>query len=415
MEIVVGVPGKGRGAIAARDLASHEVFHRERPLLCVATDVKDEDLLCRQCLAPLGEPADHVQVVAPDILESEELRSALENEGAERLCAPIGGSCTRCGARFCADCVAWSAQATHTCAAMSALREGWPKLVASPRFRLFVQGLGLVSHNEPRNVSVVAAIDTLCQPVLPGDENAKASATMDSELAEPLALLHCATVQERLAWAHECGEAPVDTSAAVARITQWCTVTGYRKFERRIATNAHGLRCASPAGSVLAAAIAACPTLSAAANETVLWAVAGVGLECELPFYCATAIFAQASALNHSCVPSVEVVSSERAELQLRTTRSVVTGDELSLAYISRTQRAHCGMANDSSATGIRAELLERYGFVCRCALCASVSWFDLLSQSEIERLIIPHLDQMSVSNFVSTCKRYHQLASGAP
>lgn len=311
------MPQKGRGAAATRPLDAAEHFHTEQPLLCVATDVRHEGLLCRACLSPLGLAADHVRAAAPDLLESDELRPALVSNEAQELCVAVASSCARCDARYCGSCVGRDAQKSHACAGLSALRDRWPKLVASPRFRLFVQALGRVVHGGEDAAAVAAAIESLCHPVLPGDGNALASAAMEAELAEPLALLHCALVRERLNEAQE-GETAMETSAALGLVAAWCNPTGYRNFERRVATNAHGLRFASPASAVLVAAMAACPTLSAAAQDCVMWAVAGVGDDCELPFYCATAVFAQASALNHSCNPSAEVLSCERAELRMR-------------------------------------------------------------------------------------------------
>ena len=306
MEVVDAPLKGGRAAAAARPLRAQEPFHAELPLLCVATDVRHEALLCRQCLAPLGRPADHVRAVAPELLESDELRPLADVSEARELCVAAAGSCARCDARFCGECVARDAQAAHVCAGVGAVRDRWPKLGSAPRFRLFVKALGLVTSAGEGAAAAAAAIETLCRPALPSDGNTLAVAAFEAELAEPLAQLHCALARERLARAAAdlATETALETSAAIARMATWCTPTGYRNFERRVATNAHGLRFTSPAGSVLAAAIAASPTLSAAAQETVLWAVAGVGDECELPFYCATALFATASALNHSCRPS---------------------------------------------------------------------------------------------------------------
>jgi hypothetical protein len=336
--------------------------------------VQHERLLCCHCLVPVGLAEEHVRDVAPDLHESDELRSALleASEEAQGLCMEVAGSCPGCDARFCSRCVARDALATHAlpCAGVSALRDRWSKLAASPRFRLFVQGVGLVSQaGSGRTAAVAAAIETLCRPALPSDDNTLASAVWETELAEPLALLHCALVRERLERAAQ-EETAMETSAAITRITQWCTPRFYRSFERRIATNAHGLRFTSPAGTVLAAAVAACPTLSAETQDTVFWAVAGVGEECRLPFYCASAVFATASALNHSCNPSAEVVSCGRAELQLRTTRAVRAGEELSIAYISRSDRAMHSVQGEGAGATIRAELEERYGFVCTCEIC---------------------------------------------
>ena len=368
------MPLKGRGAAAARDLAAQEAFHAERPLLCVATDVRHEALLCRGCLAPLGLPADHVRAAAPELLDcEEELRSALEDPKAQRLCAAEGGSCGCCGARFCSGCVG-AAQATHACAGTVALRERWPKLAAAPRFRLFVQALSLVTQVGDHAAAAAAAIDTLCRPALPADDNAAATAAWEAEMAEPLAVLHCALARERLERARP-PETAVQTSAALALISEWCSVRGYRGFERRVATNAHGLRFASPASDVLVAAMAAAPSLSPAAQEAVCWAVAGVGEETQLPFYVATAVCAQGSACNHSCDPSAEVLASTWPELRLRTTRALRRGEELTIAYVSRQQRSlHVAPGKEGVGAAVRAELLERYGFVCGCELCARAS-----------------------------------------
>jgi hypothetical protein len=91
------------------------------------------------------------------------------------------------------------------------------------------------------------------------------------------------------------------------------------------------------------------------------------------------------------------------------------TGEELSLAYISRAQRAlHATpTGRDGGGAAIRAELLERYGFVCDCDICAKASCFDLLSTQLIQRAILPKLDVRSVAMFAATCSLHRQLAKG--
>jgi hypothetical protein len=357
-----------------------------------------------------------VRHVAPDLLECADLTPSLECAEAQALCAAAAASCECCDAQFCNTCFADSdAFVAHgsICAAQEVLRSRWPKIVATPRFRLFLKALGVAvmqSGNEP--TAVVDGIRNLCCPRLPADNLARARAAWRAEMTDPLATLHCALVRRRLAGADQ--EPAARTSAAITELTEWCSIDGYLAFERRVATNAHGLRFSSPAASVLANAVAASAAdeLSPSAEDALLWAVAGVGNECELPFYSATAIFAQASALNHSCDPSVEVVSCTRAELRLRTTRALRVGDELSLAYISREQRAlHAApRGRDGGRAAIRAELLERYGFLCDCEVCAKASCFDLLSSHLIQHGIMRRLDARSLAMFARTCSLHRQL-----
>lgn len=68
----------------------------------------------------------------------------------------------------------------------------------------------------------------------------------------------------------------------------------------------------------------------------------------------------EASRLNHSCSPNCEPSWDEQAgELQVRTSRDITPGEELSIFYIDvRATRAE------------RAERLREFGFVCRCADC---------------------------------------------
>eukprot|EP01052_Picozoa_sp_SAG31_P068835 SAG31_NODE_27645_length_422_cov_1.421053_1_plen_72_part_10 len=68
-----------------------------------------------------------------------------------------------------------------------------------------------------------------------------------------------------------------------------------------------GVRVSSPAGMVLASL---CQEESQQNSATLFKAVKAV--DGVLPFYAVTAIFCAASALNHSCVPTVEVVSGQR-------------------------------------------------------------------------------------------------------
>ena len=80
-----------------------------------------------------------------------------------------------------------------------------------------------------------------------------------------------------------------------------------------------------------------------------------------LPFYAVTAIFCAASALNHSCVPTVEVVSGQRGgEMHLRSKMALHQGAELTLAYVDST----------IARADVRTVLRDQYGFKCTCDLC---------------------------------------------
>jgi hypothetical protein len=355
----VPVAAKGpRGAAAARDLAPCEAFHSERPLLCVAAAATmggraaaaGRDLLCRCCLAPLGDPAEHVSALFPALLGL-----GVELGGAKMLCAVEGRGCERCGARFCgAEGCQAERRTGHAivCAGLEGVRRSWPQLATSPRFRMFAQALG-----RPGTDDAVAA---LCQPALPDDENTTAVEAMEAALAAPLACLRrCALHNAAAAMAPAAqGKRLVEVQS---RIAARCTPEGYRSFERRVATNAHGLRISSPAGAALAFLVEILPSLDEVAQRTIAAAVASVSGE--LPTYCVTAVFAQASSLNHSCDPSVEVVSGgARAEMQLRATRALRRGSELSIAYVLR-RHAEGGQR-------VRTELYERYGFSCECSVC---------------------------------------------
>ena len=225
------------------------------------------------------------------------------------------------------------------CPALFRVCEHWPRLAASPRFRLFLCALAETLAKPDGEIARV--IGELCRPQLPSDDDVGSATAIAQELQPALAAL------AELAGAQSC-----------------CSVEQYRDFERRVATNAHGLRLRSPAADALAAAVEAAPSLSPSALRAVGSAVAAVGGE--LPFYTGTALFARGSALNHSCRPSAEAISSGIAELRLRTTRHVRAGDELTIAYIARSGEG------DAAGTEVRAGLLEQYGFRCDCTLCAS-------------------------------------------
>ena len=302
------MPAKGgRGAISVRRLAAGEVCHAEKPLLCVATDAAQACLLCHFCLAPLDPVDDHIGAVTPSLVrQGTAAPAALLDGAAAQLCSAVEGcGCRICGARICRaeECqqekrraAAGSGEgcgASGCCPALVAWREKWPRMAASPRCRLFLLALSRAIRPGPE-VFVAAVIDTLCQPSLPEDnEQQTAHARMELELVEPLATLHSIMLS---VWVSQLQSASDRSPAQL--LDAWCTPKGYRSFERRIATNAHGLRLRSPVGAALASAIAAAPTLDSAGQHDVAVAVAAV--DGELPFYSATAVFAVASALNHS-------------------------------------------------------------------------------------------------------------------
>eukprot|EP01047_Picozoa_sp_COSAG01_P043975 COSAG01_NODE_3939_length_5514_cov_662.486057_11_plen_94_part_00 len=75
-----------------------------------------------------------------------------------------------------------------------------------------------------------------------------------------------------------------------------------------------------------------------------------------------TALYTQIAVLNHSCAPNAAVVHGGSHLAQLRTTRALRRGEELTITYIDGNERL--GVA------ARRRELQPGYGFVCECAKC---------------------------------------------
>ncbi|KAL5536410.1 hypothetical protein ACEPAF_232 [Sanghuangporus sanghuang] len=84
------------------------------------------------------------------------------------------------------------------------------------------------------------------------------------------------------------------------------------------------------------------------------------------------------SYVNHSCVPnSIYSLDKSTMIFSLRAIRDIAPGEEISITYLG----------NDETSTVRKAELQNKYGFICSCILCSAPT--DAIVASDERRKFI--------------------------
>ena len=113
------------------------------------------------------------------------------------------------------------------------------------------------------------------------------------------------------------------------------------------------------------------------------------------PFFCGPLV----SLLSHSCCPSVQLETSAQSMLGLRVKlvaiQNILPGDELTVSYIPTQQDIHLR----------KNQLLDRYGFICKCCKCSWENGGIEFSREEIVSMSHLAFDEYRFKDSLSLVK----------
>jgi hypothetical protein len=311
--------GGGRGLVASVAVRAGAVLLREAPLLAAPAPAA-AGAVCGQCVRPLGPPP------PPGPPPTAHARPVFCGARCEGAAAADGWLTASRGAR------------SFPALAAAARGDRFPPLVAKALGR------------------------RLASLLLPGEVDAGASGDADAALASlarpnvpsippPWLDLHAAFTRDAHVWLT--AGLGVDARAANSILAAHAPAPAFAAILGAVHVNAFRVDCTWPGVGVGEAADGA--AASAALLDAALASVAGGA---SAPG-AGTAVYAGASLVNHSCLPTAEPVF-DGGELTLLAATDLSPGDAVEICYVDET----------APLATRRAVLEEAYGFVCGCVRC---------------------------------------------